>query len=134
MGVTRDRPGLAFRGIRQELSAVLGSVDSRADFSFSLSYLWGNCVRSFSDRGVVGGPARSCWQAGPLVGVLDGTGSVSPCRQALFLSLLFILGKKEKKKKCQLLSEKTFMISGQGRFLRIPHSPCTLDPANIYSP
>lgn len=88
----------------------------------------------FPTVGLSGGPAGSCWLAGPLVGVLDGTGSVSPCRQALFLSLLFILGKKEKKKKWQLLSEKTFLISGQGRFLRIPHSPCTLDPANIYSP
>ena len=57
MGVSRDRPGLAFGGTRQELSAVLGSVDSRADFS---SYLTSgvNCVSSFSDRGVVRGTSR----------------------------------------------------------------------------
>lgn len=67
-------------------------------------------------------------------GSFDGTGSVSPCRQALFLSLLFILGKRRKRKRnASYFSEKTFLISGQGRFC----GSCilrNLDPANVYSP
>lgn len=121
-----ERAGQAIEGSRERLR-VSGERGFRGLFLLPTFLLQLTASAHFRAAGLFGERPRAAGWPGLAGVVLGDTGSVSPRRQAIFLGLIIILKRKERKN-ASCLVRKNFRLQGRGFPCgSIPHSLFTLD-------